>query len=151
MALRIADHWFEIRRVDDDITHIWEPYVDPLLRCNIWHVRGADDDMVIDSGLGIAGLRDAAKDVFGKSIVAVATHTHYDHIGGLHEFERRVVHKREADEASEPHGFASLFADELDDDLVVRSIRGAGYDVPEMLLSALPHDGYDMRAHTKGP
>jgi hypothetical protein len=31
----IADRWFEIRRIDDDITLLWEPHVVPLLRCNI--------------------------------------------------------------------------------------------------------------------
>ncbi len=41
-AMRIADRWFDRRRIDDDITLLWEPHVDPLLRCNIWHVRGRD-------------------------------------------------------------------------------------------------------------
>ncbi len=56
MGLPIADHWFERKRVDDKITLLWEPHVDPLVRCNIWHVRGRDRDALIDSGLGIASL-----------------------------------------------------------------------------------------------
>jgi hypothetical protein len=39
VTLRIADHWFERRRIDDEITLLLEPHVDPFLRCNIWHVR----------------------------------------------------------------------------------------------------------------
>ncbi|MGB1101560.1 MAG: alkaline phosphatase family protein, partial [Pontimonas sp.] len=76
------------------INHLkeWEPHVDPLIRCNIWHVRGRDRDMLIDTGLGIASLRNASQDIFDKRLMAVATHTHFDHIGGMHEFDERVVH-----------------------------------------------------------
>ena len=35
MGIRIADHWFEQAGVDDEITLLWEPHVEPLLRCNI--------------------------------------------------------------------------------------------------------------------
>ena len=59
MGTRIADHWFENERVDDDITLLWEPHVDPLIRCNIWHVRGRTRDLMIDTGLGLASLRAA--------------------------------------------------------------------------------------------
>ena len=52
MALPIADHWFETKRLDDDVTLIWEPNAIPLVRCNMWHVRGRDFDMLIDSGFG---------------------------------------------------------------------------------------------------
>ena len=58
MPVQIADHWFEFKKIDDDITLMWEPHVDPLLRCNIWHVRGRDRDMLVDTGLGIVSLQD---------------------------------------------------------------------------------------------
>jgi len=56
--LPIADRWFEISRISDDITLLWEPHVTPLMRCNIWHVRGRDRDLMIDTGMGIVSLRD---------------------------------------------------------------------------------------------
>jgi glyoxylase-like metal-dependent hydrolase (beta-lactamase superfamily II) len=96
MGLPIADRWFERRRVDDDVTLLWEPHVDPLIRCNIWHVRGRESDLLVDTGLGIASLREAAADLFERPLVAVATHIHYDHVGGLHEFDTRVMHRAEA-------------------------------------------------------
>ena len=64
--LPIADRWFEIRRVSDDITLLWEPHVVPLIRCNIWHVRGRDRDLLIDTGLGMASLKAAARHLFEK-------------------------------------------------------------------------------------
>ncbi len=56
MAMRLADRWFERTRIDDDITLLWEPHVDRLGRCNIWHVRGRDRDLLVDSGMGISSL-----------------------------------------------------------------------------------------------
>jgi hypothetical protein len=54
--LPIADRWFELKRISDDITLLWEPHVVPLMRCNIWHVRGRDRDLMIDTGMGIVSL-----------------------------------------------------------------------------------------------
>ena len=39
MGLPIADRWFDRTRIDDEITLLWEPYVDPLLRCNIYATK----------------------------------------------------------------------------------------------------------------
>jgi len=44
MSLKIANKWFERQKINDDITLLWEPHVHPWLRCNIWHVKGRDQD-----------------------------------------------------------------------------------------------------------
>jgi len=146
MTLAIAVRWFDVVRIDDDITLITEPYVTPLIRCNIWHLRGAERDMVVDSGLGIASLRQAATNLFERPVIAVASHTHYDHTGGFHEFDERLVHPEEAPELADPVGFAGLLADQLDDGLV-EAIRSAGIPIPDCLVDALPGPGYDPAAY----
>lgn len=149
MGFRIAERWFEFQRVDDQITLIWEPHVDPLIRCNIWHVRGGDRDMLVDTGLGMASLHEAARHLFEKPLTAVATHAHYDHVGGLHEFPDRVVHAAEAAKVASGHA-ASLFGG-AEDDAVLASIRAAGYDVPPELFTALPAADYDAAAYQVRP
>ena len=57
LDLPIDDPWFVCSRIDDSITLVTEPHVHPLLRCNVWHVRGARRDLVIDTSLGLAPLR----------------------------------------------------------------------------------------------
>ena len=57
MALSVAGHWFETRTCSDGVTLIWEPHVIPDIRCNIWHVRGRDRDLLLDSGMGLASLK----------------------------------------------------------------------------------------------
>ncbi len=102
MTLPLADRWFERTRVDDSITLLWEPHVVPLMRCNIWHVRGTTRDLLVDTGMGVVSLVESASDLFDRPITAVATHGHDDHIGGHHEFDDVLVHPTEADRLESP-------------------------------------------------
>jgi len=45
--------WWRVRSVGDGVTWIDEPHVREFYRCNVWHVRGRDRDMLVDSGMGI--------------------------------------------------------------------------------------------------
>ena len=56
-ALEIPDRWFQVTPLSDDISLIFEPHVDEFIRCNIWHVRGRDRDLLIDTGMGVRPLR----------------------------------------------------------------------------------------------
>lgn len=150
MGFAIATRWFEFHKIDDDITLILEPNVIRLLRCNIWHVRGRDRDLMIDTGLGIASLKEAARHLLSKPLTVVATHAHLDHVGGLHEFPERVAHGAEAAKMAQGNPRATLFADDRDD-VVLDHIRAAGYDVPPVMFTALPDAEYDPRAYTVLP
>jgi glyoxylase-like metal-dependent hydrolase (beta-lactamase superfamily II) len=101
--LRIsADKWYATTRLDDGVTYICEPYIQEFYRCNIWHIRGRDRDMLVDSGMGVVSLRDYVPLVTERDLIAVASHTHFDHIGCHHEFECRAVHAAEADLIAHP-------------------------------------------------
>ena len=54
--LPAAAKWFETSRVDEATTLITEPHVIALMRCNIWHVRGRDHDLLVDTGMGLASV-----------------------------------------------------------------------------------------------
>ena len=51
-------------------------------------------------------------------MVAVATHIHWDHVGGLHEFDERVMHPLESDRMADYREFATLTTSDLPSDLV---------------------------------
>ncbi len=80
----------------DGVTWLYEPHVDSFLRCNMWHVRGRHRDLIIDTGSGLSPLRVAIVGLVERPVAAVATHIHYDHVGGLHEFDVRLMHRLEA-------------------------------------------------------
>src|SRR5215469_13727939 len=129
MELRIAERWFEFERVSDDITRIWEPHVIRLMQCNIWHVRGRDRDLLIDTGMGIASLKEAARQLLEKPVIAVATHTHADHIGGHYEFDDCLVHRDEAEGLRQPRGRGTLRRT-LFPAADLEMLAAAGYSVP---------------------
>ncbi len=143
MGLRIADRWFEFEALQDGITRIWEPHVIRVMQCNIWHVRGRDRDLLIDTGMGVASLHDAARHLFDKALSAVATHTHIDHVGSLHEFDDRIVHAAEAAKIAVPSENFSMRREDHPADLI-ESLERAGYEVGPTWITALPHAGFNM-------
>ena len=77
------EDWWRVRRVGDGVTHIDEPHIRDCYRCNVWHVRGRDSDMLVDSGMGVVSLRDRVPLVTERPLLAVASHTHFDHVAIL--------------------------------------------------------------------
>ena len=47
MELRVGPtEWYETLRFADGVTLIHEPWIKSFYRCNIWHVRGRDRDLL---------------------------------------------------------------------------------------------------------
>ena len=112
-----AGEWYETRGVGDGITYIGEPFIKEFYRCNIWHVRGRDSDMLVDSGMGVVSLREHVPLVAERPCQAVASHTHFDHIGSHHEFAERLVHPAEAELLANPTRAGTLADPYVTDDI----------------------------------
>lgn len=109
------NEWFKVTTLSDDIRLIHEPYVRPFYRCNLWHIRGRDKDVLLDSGSGLVSLREQLPWLTERPLLAVASHCHFDHIAGHHEFAERLVHPAEAHILAHPDGdntLATLFVDD---------------------------------------
>ena len=144
MTLKIAERWFESRAIDSGITLLWEPHVIELMRCNIWHIRGRTHDLFIDTGMGVASLREATRHLLDKPVVALATHTHGDHIGSHHEFDDCWVHYAES-HCLQCAQHTSLMAEDYFGEHDMALLRASGYQVePGPMLSALPHADFDL-------
>lgn len=105
-----ALEWFAHKALGGGIYWIQERFYESGNRANIWLVRGSQRDVVIDTGLGLrslpdylraAGLLEAGADDEAagggrRPLLAVATHVHFDHAGGLHQFAEVAVHGAEA-------------------------------------------------------
>jgi glyoxylase-like metal-dependent hydrolase (beta-lactamase superfamily II) len=137
MRVATKETWFETTRLGDDVTHIYEPFIKAFYRCNIWHVRGGERDMLVDSGMGVVSLREEVPLVSERSCVAVASHTHFDHIGGHHEFAERLVHAEEAALLAAPTREATL-ADPYVTDDIFTALPPAPYSSTEYRVRAAP-------------
>ncbi|WP_341677989.1 MBL fold metallo-hydrolase [Niveibacterium sp. SC-1] len=144
----VAEQWYRRLDLENGVTRFWEPHVHPLEQANFWHIRGRDRDLLIDSGMGVVPLRASFPDLFdGRDVIAVATHTHIDHIGAVHEFEHRWVHAAEARQMEKPGGVVSLVCSDIPPWLR-QLFLDAGYPpLEELLIDAFPHADYNPRAY----
>src|SRR3954463_6753262 len=142
MKVAIGD-WFAREKVDDVMWRLWEPFADPFVRCNIWFVRGRDRGLLVDTGLGVVSLHDAARDLFEQPTLALATHYHFDHTGSLHEFSERLAHKAGVPYLATPGAIGGALRRDAFPAAVLDMYLTAGYELPEDLLDALPAPGYD--------
>jgi glyoxylase-like metal-dependent hydrolase (beta-lactamase superfamily II) len=148
--LRVAERWFTIDEVDDGVLRVTEPHASPLIRANLFLVRGRDRDLLVDSGLGIGRLRADLVDLFERPVTAVATHRHYDHVGGLHEFEEIVIHRDDAEAVTKTGQLGSLTTADLDPEYVAM-LTHPGEAAPDVLIDALPYEGYDPAGYAVRP
>ncbi len=147
-SLPLCEAWFEAERINDDLICITEPHVGPLIGSNTWLVIGAESDLLVDTGNGLAPMRPFLQDLRpdrDKPLVAVATHAHMDHVCGLHEFDQRLLHRADVGEAAAPHRL--LFADEVRPG-VLEQMAEAGYPIPPLTIQAVPERGFDPRRFT---
>jgi glyoxylase-like metal-dependent hydrolase (beta-lactamase superfamily II) len=119
-----APHWYETIKMADDVTLIHEPWIKPFFRCNMWHVRGRDRDLLFDSGLGHVSLARHVRLVSERPLLCVASHTHFDHIGCHHEFAHRAVHRAEATILADPRNDLTLADKYATDDMFDRLPEG---------------------------
>jgi glyoxylase-like metal-dependent hydrolase (beta-lactamase superfamily II) len=149
--MRVADRWFVRTTYDNGITHLVEPHVHRIIRCNIWHIRGRDRDLVVDTGVGVSSVTAELVDLLDRPVVCVATHVHYDHVGCLHEFDERLMHPVGAAQMN-PYQAQMPLRWSAFDPSAVAAARAIGYDVDsDELLDALPRADFDLDGfHTEG-
>ncbi|MEM7170895.1 MAG: MBL fold metallo-hydrolase [Pseudomonadota bacterium] len=140
-----AEQWYRVTKVSDDVTLIDEPFIKAFYRCNIWHVRGRDRDLLVDSGMGVVSLRAHVPLVTEKDCWALASHTHFDHIGCHHEFGHRLVHPAEATLMEAPTRSNTLADPYVTDDIFTGlppdPYRSDSYQVPPARATRLVEDG----------
>lgn len=119
-----ASEWYECLPQAHGLTLIHEPWIKPFFRCNIWHVRGRDRDLLFDSGLGHFGLKAHVTLVTGRPLLAVASHAHFDHVGSHHEFPDRAVHRAEAHILADPRNELTLADKYATEDMFIAPPEG---------------------------
>jgi glyoxylase-like metal-dependent hydrolase (beta-lactamase superfamily II) len=128
----------------DGVTLIHEPWIKPFFRCNMWHVRGRDNDLLFDTGLGHVSLRKYVGLVTERPHICVASHTHFDHIGSHHEFEARCVHRAEAAILADPRPewtLADRYATDAMFDALPPGWNAAAYRICAAPAARLLEDG----------
>lgn len=131
-----------IERMGEGITRIFETGVAPWLRCNIWHVRGRDRDLVIDTGMGLDPLKALIMADTERPLHAIITHAHFDHCAGLHEFEHRLGHPSEAAIMAAPDWENTVYGGNWRVEELVDPARYPGFEPSAYRVRPAPLTGY---------
>ena len=108
--LEVAPRWFEVTESGDGILRITEPHVHAYVRSNAWLVRGSSAHLLVDSGLGVGRLSLELAGQLDRPVIAVATHAHFDHFGGLGEFGDRAAHRADGAVIEQAGDYVTLAA-----------------------------------------
>ena len=87
------DQWFTVDRIDEDTYIISEYRHWEETHCYL--LNGSGRSLLIDTGLGICNIYDEAVKLADQPVTAVATHIHWDHIGGHKYFPDFYAHEEE--------------------------------------------------------
>ena len=87
--------WFTVDQVDDSTYIISEYRHWEETHCYL--LIGNDRALLIDTGLGISNIYEQVRKLTNKPVAAVATHIHWDHIGGHKYFPEFYAHEAELD------------------------------------------------------
>lgn len=89
------DNWFTVEKIDNDTYSIGEYQHWEETHCYL--LCGKEKSVLIDTGLGIANIKEICDDLTSLPITVVTTHVHWDHIGGHKYFDTIAVHEKEVD------------------------------------------------------
>lgn len=118
------DNWFTIDHIDKD-THIISEYRH-WEETHAYLLNGTERSLLIDTGLGICNIYDEVIKLTDKPVTAVATHIHWDHVGGHKFFPDFYAHK---DELNWLNGEFPLTLEQIKDMVVNRCDLPEGYNV----------------------
>ena len=83
--ISVRGDWFEVYEVAADVYAIYEPgQFEEIIS---YLVIGTERALLFDTGLGIGDMRAVVDELTDLDVVVLNSHTHYDHIGGNHQFD----------------------------------------------------------------
>ena len=87
------DDWFTMEQIAPDTWRLSEYRHWEETHCYL--LLGRDRGLVIDTGLGIGDIREPLEALTDMPLTAVATHVHWDHVGGHRHFPAFYAHALE--------------------------------------------------------
>lgn len=77
--------WFKAYLVGEGVYAIAEPF--NYQEVISYLITGSEKNILFDTGMGMGRISDVVKELSPLPTIVINSHTHYDHMGGNHEFE----------------------------------------------------------------
>ncbi len=84
--VEVSRDWFEVYEIRPGVLAIYEP--GQFEEVISYLIVGSHRALLFDTGLGIGDIRTVVAALTDRPVVVLNSHTHYDHVGGNHRFER---------------------------------------------------------------
>jgi glyoxylase-like metal-dependent hydrolase (beta-lactamase superfamily II) len=81
----VSNDWFEVYQLESDIYAIYEPF--QWQEVISYLIIGEQYSLLFDSGNGIGDIKAIVEQLTDKPIKVLNSHSHFDHIGGNHQFD----------------------------------------------------------------
>lgn len=105
--------WFEVYRVSEGVHAIYEP--GQFEEVISFLVTGEERALLFDTGLGIGDMRRVVSELTDLDVIVINSHSHYDHIGGNHQFDTIYStgsdYSRARAKGSEPEDVSGFFTE----------------------------------------
>ncbi|MFX0105522.1 MAG: MBL fold metallo-hydrolase [Candidatus Hodarchaeota archaeon] len=103
-VIKHKEHLYIIReRLDEIDPRFYTTYI------NLYLIVGSQSGLLIDTGCGLFPLKPIINDLgLNKKLQVINTHSHFDHIGGNHEFDEIYIHNEEMKSLSTPFDITFL-------------------------------------------
>jgi glyoxylase-like metal-dependent hydrolase (beta-lactamase superfamily II) len=86
-------NWFTVDKIDPNTSILSEYRHWEETHCYL--INGSEGSLLIDTGLGICDIYQEVQRLTDKPVAAVATHVHWDHLGGHKYFPEFYAHSEE--------------------------------------------------------
>lgn len=109
-------NWFTVTQLEKNIYALaefshWEKVVSYLL-------VDKNQAFLIDTGMGYASIRQEVEKITSLPVIVLLTHTHWDHIGSIGEFDDIYLYDNISEKENLINGFNSIKIIELNDKLM---------------------------------
>lgn len=81
-----SNAWFEVYEVEPDIWAIYEPF--QWQEVISYLIVGSEDALLFDSGNGMGDIKTIVDQLTDRPVLVLNSHSHFDHIGGNHQFDK---------------------------------------------------------------
>lgn len=92
-TVKLMKNWFTLDKIDTDTYVISEYKHWEETHCYL--LNGKNKSLLIDTGLGICNISEIVRELTDNPVIAIATHIHWDHIGGHRYYSEFYAHKEE--------------------------------------------------------
>ncbi len=140
----VRSDWFEVYRVRPGVFALYESrQAEEVISYLIVGTRRA---LLFDTGMGIASIRPVVKQLTTVPVTVLNSHSHYDHIGGNHEFSDILAFDSSFTRERAARGYsAEVMKDEISPANLCGSLpkgfRANAYRARPFRISGSVHDG----------